>query len=131
LSAGSRRKKSPSTSRWNSARRKRWPREPTPPRRPPEKPARKPRKKAEASAEGSEKKLSGLDAAAKVLAEANEPLSTKQMVEAMAAKGYWTSPGGKTPAATLYSAILREIQTKEAESRSVKTDRGRFALAAK
>jgi hypothetical protein len=23
--------------------------------------------------------------------------------------GYWTSPGGATPAATLYSAVLREI----------------------
>ena len=27
------------------------------------------------------------------------------MIEAMAAKGYWTSPGGKTPASTLYTAV--------------------------
>jgi hypothetical protein len=27
------------------------------------------------------------------------------MIEAMAAKRYWTSPGGKTPAATLYTAV--------------------------
>jgi len=47
----------------------------------------------------------------------------------MAAKGYWTSPGGKTPAATLYSAILREITTKAKESRFVKSERGKFALA--
>ena len=39
------------------------------------------------------KKLSGLDAAAKVLEESGKPMTTKQMVEAMAAKGYWTSPG--------------------------------------
>jgi hypothetical protein len=30
----------------------------------------------------------------------------------MAAKGYWTSPAGRTPTATLYSAILRELKTK-------------------
>jgi len=74
-------------------------------------------------------KLSQLDAAAKVLAEAKEPMTTKQMVEAMAAKGYWKSPGGKTPHATLYSAILREIQHKGTEARFVKVDRGQFKLA--
>jgi hypothetical protein len=74
-------------------------------------------------------KLSALDAAAKVLGEAREPMTTKQMVEAMAKKGYWTSPGGKTPANTLYSAILREITTKKGESRFKKTERGKFTLA--
>ena len=44
----------------------------------------------------------------------------------MAAKGYWNSPGGKTPAATLYSAIAREITTKGADSRFQKMDRGKF-----
>ena len=71
-------------------------------------------------------KLSALDAAAKVLAEAGEPLNTKQMVEAMAAKKLWTSPGGKTPHATLYSAILREINTKGNDARFKKTERGKF-----
>ena len=71
-------------------------------------------------------KLSAIDAAAKVLAEAGEPLSTKQMVEAMTAKGYWTSPGGATPHATLYSAISREIKNKGDEARFKKTDRGQF-----
>jgi|SRR6516162_9934542 hypothetical protein len=78
-------------------------------------------------AAAAEKKLSALDAAAKVLAEAGEPMTTKTMIEAMAAKGYWTSPGGKTPAATLYSAILREITTKGDQARFRKTDHGRFA----
>ena len=75
------------------------------------------------------KRTSALDAAAKVLAEAGEPLNTKEMVEAMAEKGYWTSPGGKTPHATLYSAILREINAKGSESRFVKSDRGKFTRA--
>ena len=73
-------------------------------------------------------KLSALDAAAKVLAEAGEPMTSKAMIDAMATKGYWTSPGGKTPQATLYAAILREIQTKGAEARFTKTERGHFAL---
>lgn len=51
------------------------------------------------------------------------------MIAAMSAKGYWSSPGGKTPSATLYSAILREITTKGASSRFVKAERGKFALA--
>ena len=72
--------------------------------------------------------LSQLDAAAKVLGEATEPLTTKEMVEAMTTKGYWTSPGGKTPHATLYSAILRELQSKGETGRFIKTDRGHFKL---
>ena len=77
------------------------------------------------------KKLSALDAAAKVLSESKEPLNTKQMIEQMATKGYWTSPGGKTPANTLYAAILREINVKGAESRFTKVERGLFTLAGK
>ena len=46
----------------------------------------------------------------------------------MADKGYWSSPGGKTPHATLYSAILREIQAKGDQARFVKAERGKFAL---
>jgi hypothetical protein len=55
-------------------------------------------------------------------------MTCREMIEAMAAKGYWTSPGGKTPAATLYSGILREIATKGAQARFKKTERGKFAL---
>jgi hypothetical protein len=73
-------------------------------------------------------KLSALDAAAKVLGESKEAMNTKSMIEAMAAKGYWKSPGGKTPHATLYSAILREIDTKGAQARFKKADRGMFTL---
>ncbi len=88
--------------------------------------AAKPAKAAKApKADG---KLSAIDAAAKVLGETKDPMTTKEMIEAMAAKKYWTSPGGKTPAATLYSAILREIQTKGKEARFQKTERGKFAM---
>ena len=41
-------------------------------------------------------------------------------------KGYWKSDG-KTPHATVYSAIIREIAAKGKESRFKKVDRGRFA----
>ena len=73
-------------------------------------------------------KLSCLDAAAKVLAEKKAPMTTKEMIDVMAAKGLWSSPNGQTPAATLYSAILREIKTKGNESRFVKADWGKFEI---
>ena len=74
------------------------------------------------------KKMSALDAAAKVLGQSKEPLTTKVMVEKMSAKGFWSSPGGKTPHATLYAAILREIQKKGVDARFRKVERGRFEL---
>jgi hypothetical protein len=66
-----------------------------------------------------------------VLAEAKEPMNTRQMIEAMAAKKLWTSPGGKTPHATLYSAILRELNEKGKDARFTKTERGKFAANGK
>ncbi|MBX3435739.1 MAG: hypothetical protein KF847_20670, partial [Pirellulales bacterium] len=84
---------------------------------------------AKAPARQREKRLSALDAAARVLADAKEPLNTKALIERMAAQGLWTSPGGATPHSTLYAAIIREIGTKGAEARFRKVDRGQFALA--
>ncbi len=78
--------------------------------------------------EAKPKKPGALDGAVKVLAEADEPLSCRELIERMASKGYWKSPAGKTPSATLYSAILRELKTKGSEARFKKVDRGRFAL---
>src|SRR5262245_55078429 len=75
------------------------------------------------------KKLSALDAAARVLGESGQPMNCQEMIEAMAAKGYWSSPGGKTPGATLYSAILRELKVRGADARFRKTERGKFTLA--
>ena len=73
-------------------------------------------------------KLSALEAAVRVLVEAGRPLTCREMIDAMAAQKYWSSPAGKTPANTLYAAILREIQTKADQSRFRKVDRGRFDL---
>ena len=70
-------------------------------------------------------------AAAEVLAEAGAAMTCQEMIAAMAAKGYWTSPGGKTPAATPNSAMLKETQTKGTQSRFTKTERGKFDLAAR
>jgi hypothetical protein len=75
------------------------------------------------------KKMSALDAAAKVLGETSRPMNCQELIGAMAVKGYWTSPGGKTPHSTLYAAIGKEIATKGDQSRFVKADRGKFALA--
>jgi hypothetical protein len=74
-------------------------------------------------------KLSALAAAARVLSEAKQPMSCPELIEAMAARGYWTSPTGKTPAATLSAAMQREIVVKKDQARFQKTGPGRFALA--
>jgi hypothetical protein len=85
-------------------------------------------KPAKKKADPKPKKTSALDAAAKVLGEAGQPMTCLEMIEAMSKKGYWTSPGGATPQATLYSALLREIKTKGKEARFQKTERGKFAI---
>ena len=81
------------------------------------------------SGDGKAKKVSCLDAAFKVLGESSDPMNCKEMIEAMTTKKYWASPGGKTPHATLYSDILREIQKKGDDARFRKAERGRFTLA--
>ena len=85
--------------------------------------------KTKPEAEAKPKKLGCLDAAAKVLGETGQSMTCQAMIDAMAAKGLWSSPNGKTPAGTLCAAILREITTKAKESRFTKTERGKFALA--
>jgi HB1, ASXL, restriction endonuclease HTH domain len=89
---------------------------------------KQPRAKKEKAAP-KPKKLSAIDAAAQVLAEAGQPMNCHEMIEAMTKKGLWTTPGGQTPHATLYSAILREIGRKGKEARFTKTERGKFATA--
>jgi len=74
-----------------------------------------------------DKKMSALDAAAKVLSESKEPLRTKEMIERMAANGYWKSPSGRTPAATLHASMTHEINTKGKSSRFKKVARGLFS----
>ena len=79
------------------------------------------------SDESGEKRLSCIAAALKVLGESGEPMNAQELITAMQDKGYWTSPGGKTPHATLYSAILRDL-AKGDDSKFVKTERGRFTV---
>src|SRR5262245_50531462 len=83
-----------------------------------------------AAAEPKAKKLSALGAAARVLAEEGRPMNCRELVGRMAAKGYWRSPAGRTPAATLSAALLREVSAKGDDARFKKVGRGTFALNA-
>ena len=80
-----------------------------------------------AQAPAEPKRTSGLDAAARVLTEAGGAMGSRQIVDVMLAKGLWKT-SGKTPHATIYAAIIREIQKKGSESRFEKAARGKFTL---
>ena len=74
-------------------------------------------------------RMSILDAAAHILAEAKEPLNCKLMIQTMTDKDYWQpAQGGKTPANTLHAAIGSEIKKKGADSPFEKVGRGLFGL---
>jgi cell division septum initiation protein DivIVA len=75
------------------------------------------------------KRPGALDAAAQIIAEANKPMKAQELIEQMAARGLWKSPSGKTPEATLYAAIIREIAAKGAKARFRRHDRGLFVAA--
>jgi hypothetical protein len=83
--------------------------------------------KAKAKPGAGDKKLSAINAAHKVLADTGKAMNCQELIAAMAEKQLWLSPGGLTPAATLYSAILRELKAKGSESRFRKTEKGKFA----
>ena len=83
-------------------------------------------KAAKPAKEPKPKRVSALDAAAQVLAASEVPMRAKEMIAAMEAKGLWTSPGGKTPEATLYAASIREIAAKGSAARFKKHERGVF-----
>jgi hypothetical protein len=93
---------------------------------PAEKPAARPAAK---DAEPKPKRVSALDAAVEVLKRRDEPMTCKAMIDAMGEAKLWRTDAA-TPANTLYSAILRELQRKGANARFVKVDRGRFAVNA-
>ena len=80
------------------------------------------------AAKKREGKMSALDAAAKVLVDSGEPMTTKELIEKMAAKGLWSSPNGNTPERTLYSAILKELNAKGKESRFKNGEWGSWPL---
>jgi len=79
------------------------------------------------AADAKPKKTSGLDAAVIVLRAAGEPMNCGDLVKAMLDNDLWKT-NGKTPSATLYSAIHIEIAKKGAASRFRKADRGMFEL---
>ena len=60
-----------------------------------------------------EKKLSLLEAAAQVLKRNRTPLNTKEILAKVIESGLWSPNGGKTPEQSLYSALFREINSKE------------------
>lgn len=90
------------------------------------KPSSTPAMKRAVGPGGKPKRVSALDAAAQVLAASEVPMRAKEMIAAMEAKGLWRSPGGKTPEATLYAAIIREIAAKGTAARFKKHERGVF-----
>ncbi len=71
-------------------------------------------------------KMSGINAAYKILVEEARPMKVKEITELAMQRGYCDLPGA-TPSATISSAIQREIKTKQETSRFVKTDKGLFA----
>jgi len=71
-----------------------------------------------------------LDAAAYLLQQrAGQSMTCPQMIKEMAEKGLWKTTAGKTSAATLEKAIIREIKAKKHRSRFVKRGRGQYAAA--
>ena len=89
------------------------------------------RKEATKAEPKKARKMGALDAAAIVLADAGKPMRSKELIAEMAKRGLWTSPGGKTPEATLYAAILREIGAKGTAARFARAGKGEFASTKK
>ncbi len=73
------------------------------------------------------KRVGLLDAATQILAKAKEPMACKAIVEQVVSQKLWSTKG-KTPHATLYAAMTREIAKKGKDARFKKTGRGRFTL---
>ncbi len=90
----------------------------------------KPKSKKEPKKEGKGAKASargpsGLDVAAQLFKAAKGSRRCKEVVDEMIAKKLWTT-NGKTPGATIYAAIIREIAQKGKSARFKKTGRGEF-----
>ncbi|MCK6466344.1 MAG: winged helix-turn-helix domain-containing protein [Phycisphaerae bacterium] len=87
--------------------------------------------KAATNGDANPKRVSAIDAAAVILKAKGEPMRSREIIEAAASKGLWTSPSGKTPHATLDAAMRREINTKGADARFTVEGRGLFGFNAK
>ena len=71
-------------------------------------------------------KMSGIEAAHKVLIEEARPMKVREITELAQERGYCDLPG-LTPSATISSAIQRDIKAKGDASRFIKTDKGMFS----
>lgn len=85
----------------------------------------KPRK-LKVKADAPVKKLSMVAAALQVLQDRKVAMTCPELINVMATEGLWTSPGGKTPANTLYAAISRDIKVHWKESGLRKSERWKF-----
>ena len=79
----------------------------------PEEIAENPIPAEERSTATPEKKKSLLTAAAEILQTTGEALSASDLIVKVQEAGLWEPQAGKTPANTLYAAILREMNSKE------------------
>ena len=70
-------------------------------------------------------KMSGLDAAHRVLLEAGRPMNVREIFET-AMRHKYCNLKGATPPLTIYAAMQREIVAKGAHSRFAKIERGLF-----
>lgn len=93
-------------------------------------PSRKPVAEAPAgtaSAQSPRKpRAGGLTAAAALLTKTGKSMKCGELADALISSGAW-KPSGKTPAATLASAIFREIKDKGVAARFKKVAPGTFA----
>jgi hypothetical protein len=95
---------------------------------------RLPKKKAQGSpATGRGRKpngeLSQLDAAVKILTDAKEPLTCKEIVRRMFEQKLWNT-SGRTPGATLSASMQREIAKRGSEARFRRAERGLYEVNA-
>ena len=76
------------------------------------------------------KRMGLVSAAIRVLGDAGDDaaMNCHELVKLAIERGLWQPRAGKTPANTLYAALLRETRDKGEASRFRKTDRGKFAL---
>jgi hypothetical protein len=86
---------------------------------------KKPRK-LKVKADAPPKKLSMMAAVLQVLQQRKVAMTCPELIDLMATEDLWTSPGGKTPANTLYAAISRDIKVNGTGSAFRKVERGKF-----
>ena len=83
------------------------------------------------SANTGKHSMTCLSAAIRVLEERDDQnlsLSTDEMIERMAAKGYWQSARGKTPAGTLCSTISGHIKSAGEHSLIIRAGPNKYTL---